>query len=288
MCLVCSMDRFSMNPVPDRHTFIVNVYHVLMDDFFVKMNGQAHKTNFVKVIWDCVLEMYENDKLKKDFDVDIQRIYEKIRALSEFGTGMDVTQVHTFHNLKDYMRLYIHSQKIDITNKETPTKYIEQDEEHFIKDTMDFLGMLYNMTQKTTEFSKSIRECVEIFWEYNVTWKRIQRDVTLDDIQKLKAEMVKIEAKTEMGFEHSPVGHKFVGLKKYLTDWFFYNKKGNFTPVIDDDSQKSTPDINTRVKQLEEQVKELTTNVEKLLSEYPPMLERSSATSLLQKLARHT
>jgi hypothetical protein len=171
------------------------------------------------------------------------------------------------------MRQYIHSQKIDTTNKEIPKKYIEQDENDFIKDTMDFLGMLYNMTQKTTKFSKSIRECVEIFWEYNVTWKRIQRDDTLDDMQNLLDKMGKIYLTRDDDL--SDVGKKFTDLRRYLADWFYFKKNP---------TSKSTPDMNTRVEELEQQVKELQALVQDLILQHPPELKRQA---LLKQLARH-
>ena len=275
---MCSMDRFSMNPVPDRHQFIVTVYNVLFSDFYENLKEKGYtQTTFFHTIEDCLLELYENKKLKKDFDVDIQLIHKKIASLNDIGYGLDVSQVQTLHDLKTYLREYIHSQKIYTNIKQIPPKYTEQDKKDFIEDAMDFLGTLYNMSHKTTQLSKSIRECVEIFWEYNVTWKRIQRDATLDDMTNVLDKMGRIYLTRDD--ELSDVGKKFTDLRRYLTDWFYFKKKP--TP-------KPTPDINTRVEELEKQLQELRSQVRALTNEFSrehlPRLER---TTLLKQLARH-
>lgn len=268
------MDRFSMKPVPDRHKFIVTVNDVLFSDFYEKLKGKGYtKTTFFHTIEDCLFELYENGQPKQDFDVDIQLIHKKIASLNDIGSGLDTGQRNTLHDLTTYLREYIHSQKIDTTNKQIPIEYIQQDEKDFIEDAMDFLGMLYNMTQKTTAFSRSIRECVQIFWEYDVTWKRIQREATLDDIRNLSDRMLRI--KLEMEFEHSPVGQKFTHLKKYLKNWFYFKENP---------TKKPKPDIDTRVEQLEEEVQALRLYVNDLIIQHPPPLNR---TTLLKQLARH-
>ena len=267
-----------MNPVPDRHQFIVTVYNVLFKDFYEKLNEKGYtQTTFFHTIEDCLFQLYENQKPKKDFDVDIQLIHKKIASLNDIGYGLDVSQRQTLHDLKTYLREYIHSQKIYTNIKQIPLEYIQQDEKDFIKDAMDFLGTLYNMSHKTTQLSKSIRECVEIFWEYNVTWKRIQRDATLDDMQNLHDIMGKIYLTRDDDL--SDVGKKFTDLRRYLTDWFYFKKNP---------TSKSTPDINTRVEELEKQLQELRSQVQALTNEFSrehlPRLER---TTLLKQLARH-
>ena len=280
VCVVRSMDRFCMDPVPDEHTFIQTVRHVIFDDYFM---GLQHKhTTFYQIISECVEAMYdqvqEEYKAKRDSNIDIMFVYQKLCTLNNIGAGLTNTQIFTLSDLTTYMRQYMRSQKIDSKNKDIPTEYIEQNEDDFIKDTLDFLATLYNMTIEDKKFRKSIRGCVEIFWEYNVTWKRIQRDVTLDDIRQLSTYMENI--KTEMGFEHSPIGKKFDSLTRYLTNWFYFKDR---LP------KKPTPDINARVEQLEHEIQELQAQVQALTNEFSsahvPTLERQS---LLQKLARLT
>jgi uncharacterized protein YjaG (DUF416 family) len=263
-----------MNPVPDRHTFIATVNNVLLSDFYEKLKEKGYtQTTFFHTIEDCLFELYESKKPKNEFDVDIQLIHSKIASLNDIGYGLDVSQVHTLHDLKTYLREYIHSQKIYTNTKQIPPKYTEQDEKDFIEDAMDFLGTLYNMSHKTTKLSKSIRECVEIFWEYNVTWKRIQRDATLGDMQNLRDKMGKIYLTRDDDL--SDVGKKFTDLRRYLTDWFYFKKNP---------TSKSTPDINTRVEELEQEVKELRALVRDLTFQHPPELNRQA---LLKQLARH-
>jgi hypothetical protein len=128
-----------MNPVPDRHEFIVTVNEVLFSDFYEKLKEKGYtKTTFFHTIEDCLFELYENKELKKDFDIDIQLIHKKIASLNDnIGSGIDFSQRNTLHDLTTYLREYIHSQKIDTTNKQIPLEYIQQDEKDFIKDDDD-------------------------------------------------------------------------------------------------------------------------------------------------------
>jgi hypothetical protein len=176
------------------------------------------------------------------------------------------------------MKEYIRSQRINTRDTSIPTEYTEEDytnlkEEDFINDTINFLGILYNMTEEIGNLSAPIRECVEIFWEYNLTWKRIQRDATLDDIKNVLEKMGRFNLFRYD--EISDIGKKFVSVRKYLTDWFYFKNKPR---------QKPTPDINTRVEELEQQVKELQALVKDLIFQNPPELNRHA---LLKQLARH-
>jgi hypothetical protein len=279
-----------MNPVPDRKTFIRTIRKVIYDDLYDTLKDK--NTRFYKIIDSCVRLMYEDNwyngqkaffSKNKEWPLpDIMEIYTKVKSLGNMGYGLDVNQAHAFSKLQLYMEEYINSQKINTRNIAIPTQYTEEDyinlkEEDLINDTIDFLGILYNMTEEIGNLSAPIRECVEIFWEYNLTWKRIQRDFTLDDIKNVLGKMARLYMAPYD--EASDIGKKFVYVRKYLTDWFYFKNKPR---------QKPTPDINTRVEELEQQVKELRSQVQALTidfsREHLPRLERST---LLKQLARH-
>ena len=280
VCVVRSMGRFTMNPVPNRHNFIKTVHDVLYADFFLKMeNTAANQTKLFDVIQDCLLEMFENDKPKEDSKIDILSICKKISALSEFGAHLDVHQVQTLQLLQNFIREYRqYPHKIDTTNKTIPTEYVEQDEEHFIQDTMDFLAMLYNTTENKSKFWNPIRECVGIFWEIDVTWRRKSKIATLDDIEEMKENLFKIILTQDD--ELSDTGKKIDSFRRYLHNWIYFKKNP---------TKKPRPDLNTRVEQLEHEIQELQAQVQALTNEFSsahvPTLERQS---LLQKLARLT
>ena len=283
---MCSMDEFSMNPVPDRKTFIRTVRRVIHDDLYATLK---HKnTHFYKIIDVCVRLMYEDGwhdgqkaflSKNKEWPLpDIKEIYTKVKSLGNMGYGLDVNQAHAFSKVQLYMEEYINSQRINTRNIAIPTQYTEEDytnlkEGDFINDTIDFLGILYNMTEEIGNLSAPIRECVEIFWEYNLTWKRIQRDATLDDIKNVLDKMGRLNLFRYD--EISDIGKKFVSVRKYLTDWFHFKTKP---------TQKPKPDINTRVEELERQVQQLQDLVKDLTFQHPPTLTREE---LLKQLARH-
>ncbi len=304
---MCSMDKFSMNPVPDRKTFIRTVRGVIYDDLYATL--QHKNTDFYNTIDSCVRLMFEDGwhqgqkaflSKNKEWPLhDIVQIDNKVQSLNNMGAGLDVVQVHALMDLQTYMKAYIVSQKIVTKNTAIPTTYKEQDytrinEEDFINNTISFLGMLYNMTGEVGKFSTSIRECVEIFWEYNVTWTRRSNTETLHDIEEMDTKLSSINHQLTREDEFSIIGKNIRQLSKYIVDWFFFNKKGIFTPKNDADSKKSTPDINTRVQNLEKQVQELQSQVQALTNDFAsrhvPIFHRDtkSASKLLLKLARHT
>ena len=143
---------------------------------------------------------------------------------------------------------------------------------------MDFLGMLYNTTEKTSKFWNPIRECVDIFWEIDVTWRRKSKRATLDDIEEMKENLFKIILTQDD--ELSDTGKKIDSFRRYLHNWIYFKQNP---------TKKPRPDLNTRVEQLEHEIQELQAQVQVLTNEFSsvhvPTLERQS---LLQKLARLT
>ena len=268
-----------MDPVPAEHTFIQNVSRVIFDDFFMEL--QHKNTAFYQTISDCVKEMYDENQEgytpKIDSNIDILLVYRKLMTLNNIGAGLTALQNFTLSDLTIYMREYINSQKIATTNKDIPNKYIAQNEDDFIKDTLDFLATLYNMTIDVKKIQNDMRKCVEIFWEHDVTWKRIEKDVTLADIQKLREDLKKIVP--EMNKTGTKlVACKFDSLRTYLTDWFHFTEKDK--PI-----EKPTQDINAKVEQLEREIQELRAQVQELLLQNPPKL---TTQVLLRQLVRHT
>jgi hypothetical protein len=275
-----------MNPVPDRKTFIRTIRRVIHDDLYATLKDK--NTHFYTIIDSCVRLMYEDGwhdgqkaflSKNKEWPLrDVMEIDSKVQSLGNIGFGLDTNQAHALSNLQAYMKEYIHSQKINTRNIAIPTQYTEEyytnlKQEDFINHTINFLGILYNMTEEIGNLSAPIRECVEIFWEYNLTWKRIQRDATLDDIKNVLDKMGRLNLFRYD--EISDIGKKFVSVRKYLTDWFYFKKQS--TP-------KPTPNINTRVEELEKKVQELQDLVKELTFQHPPELNRQA---LLKQLARH-
>ena len=261
-----------MHPVPDRKEFITTVLTSLKIIFD---NLQYKNTDFAQGVRSChaTLMQYIRSQPAESTLNDIVDCLSKLDKLNYMGSGITGDYVKEMNDLKRYMKDYELSQKVQTNSRKAiPDVYRKQDEADFVQDTIDFLANLYNKSDQRTQISKSIRECVEIFWEYNVTWKRIQRDATLDDIHNLLTKMVEI--RTEMGFEHSPIGSNFASLKRYLTEWFRFNKK-----------PASTPDIPTRVQELEKEVQELRRQIQELLFHHPAPLQRQA---LLKQLARCT
>lgn len=269
-----------MDPIPDRQTFIRTVRHVIYDDLYVKL--QYKNTEFYKIIDSCVRLMYKEGmhegqeawlSIKKDWTLDdIMEIYTKLISLTTLGAGLDVSQYHAVENLKEYMRQYILSQKIHTSNKSIPRDYTETSEENFIQDTIDFLGQLYNDTDKRTQFSKSLEEYVKLFWKYDRTWKRVQTSATVEDISNLQKKLLTITRQDADFYSYQ----KLENIIRYITDWFYFNKK----PAV---TQKSAPDLQARVEELEEKFEELQLQVRELLRERPPPLTRQV---LIQQLAR--
>ena len=272
------MNKFSMNPVPDRKTFIRTVRRVIYDDLYDKLENK--NTEFYQTIESCVRLMYDDGfyeghpawlSKKKDWTLDdIMEIYTKVNSLSTFGAGLDLDQAHEVDFLRDYIRQYIFSQKITTSKKAIPHAYEEEVEADFIRNTIDFLGQLYNNTDKRTQFSKSLEKCVELFWIYDVTWKRVQTSITREDIDGLLKKLGNIGKQDA----NSNLKQYLDDLMRYITDWFRFNKK-----------PASTPDITTRVQELEEEVQELRRQIQELSFHHAPSLERQA---LLKQLARCT
>jgi hypothetical protein len=255
-----------MDPVPDRETFMQTVYQVIYDDVYVKLEYENNV--FYQNIQSCVKEIQQ--KINKDWTLDdIEYIY------FQLGSGkIDFEYTQTVKDLREYMRKYIASQAIDTSVKEIPRKYTEQVEADFIHDTIDFLGQQYNKTDKRTAFSKSLRKCVELFWKYNVTWQRVQTSATIADIRLLFQMLGTIVLQYESFYFQKYLKD----IMRYITDWFHFNEKSSVT-------QKSAPDLQARVEELEEKFEELQLQVRELLLERPPPLTRQV---LLQQLARCT
>lgn len=265
-----------MNPIPNRQMFIQTVGDVLLDLYFAKLKDD----NFFRAVESNVKKMYnvsfivgtgKNEYTLKHVEWtldDIREIHKSLEHVDPYGETTELLML--VRELRQYIQDYMSSQKIPTVNTKIDEKYKAQNQDDFIEHTIDYMGQLYNLTDKRTAFSKAIRVCIEIFWIYNVTWRRESQTTPLDDIQKLRKMLDTIP-----GHDHAlQTGQELNKIIGY----------------IDSNIQQLHPtlDINTRVKQLEEEVQELRTKVQKLLSEYPPMLERSSAAVLLQQLARHT
>ena len=277
-----------MHPVPDRKEFITTVLTSLKIIFD---NLQYKNTDFAQGVRSChaTLMQYIRSQPAESTLNDIVDCLSKLDKLNYMGSGITGDYVKEMNDLKRYMKDYELSQKVQTySRKAIPDVYRKQDEADFVQDTIDFLANLYNKSDQRTQISKSIRECVEMFWEYDVTWQRKADIATRDTISVLQSKINKIEITRE--YESSEIGRQLRLLKLYIHNWFHYEFQKSTPDINTSDnntSDNNTTDINTRVKKIEEQVKELTTNVQKLLSEYPPMLERSSA-ALLRQLARHT
>ena len=276
-----------MNPVPDRKTFIITVLTSLNTLY---KNLKEPNTNFAHGVFSCYQKMYRYIPKKKELESyneftmnDILDFFVELDQLNYMGSGMTVGQVNEMNDLKRYIQDYELSQKVKTNSRKTiPDVYQEQVESDFIKDTIDFLANLYNRSDQRTQISKSIRECVEIFWEYDVTWQR--KDIaTRDTIRELQSKLNEIQITREDEF--SEIGKQLRLLKLYIKNWFYYEHNSaapqNSTPDIN--TSDNTTDINARVKQLEDEVQELRTKVQGLLFEHPPHLERQV---LLRQLAR--
>lgn len=272
------MNKFSMNPVPDRKTFIRTVRRVIYDDLYDKLENK--NTEFYQTIKSCVGLMYDDGfyeghpvwlSKEKDWTLDdIMEINTKVNSLSTFGAGVDLDQRDEVDFLKDYIRQYIFSQKITTSKKAIPHAYKEEVEADFIRNTIDFLGQLYNNTDQRTQFSKSLEECVELFWKYDVTWKRVQTRATREDIDGLLNKLGNI-GKQDVNFK---LKQYLDDLMRYITDWLKSNEK-----------PASTPDITTRVQELEKDVQELRRQIQELSFHHPAPLQRQA---LLKQLARCT
>ena len=283
------MNKFSMNPVPDRKTFIRTVRRVIYDDLYDKLENK--NTEFYQTIESCVRLMYDDGfyeghpawlSKKKDWTLDdIMEIYTKVNSLSTFGAGLHILQRDEVDFLRDYIRQYIFSQKITTSKKAIPHAYEEEVEADFIRNTIDFLGQLYNNTDKRTQFSKSLEKCVELFWIYDVTWKRVQTSITREDIDGLLKKLGNIGKQD--------ANSNLKQLMRYITDWFRFNNKPASTPDIttrvQELEEEVPPDITTRVQQLEEEVQELRRQVQELSFHHPAPLQRHA---LLKQLARCT
>ena len=264
-----------MDPIPDRQTFIRTVRHVIYDDLYVKLK---HKnTEFYAIIESCVRLMYKEGmhegqeawlSIKKDWTLDdIMEINTKLLKLSVYGAGITRDEKDSVEFLIQYMREYIYSQKIHTSDKSKPREYTETSEVDFIKNTIDYIGQLYNLTDKRTPFSKAIRRCIEIFWTYNVTWQRLSQTTTLADIQKVKQilDTIPADPAVETGQQlNKIIGYIDLNMTKF---------------------SERTPDLQERIAALEKQVQDLQLLVKDLLLERPPPLTRQV---LLQQLARCT
>jgi hypothetical protein len=271
-----------MNPVPKRNKFISTVGNVLLDLYFSKLKDD----NFFRVVQSNVKKMYnvslivdtgKNEYIPKDVEWtldDIREIYTSLERVEPYGETTELVML--VRELREYIQSYMSSQVIFTVNKKIDERYQAQDQDDFIEHTIDYMGKLYNLTDKRTAFSKAIRLCIEIFWIYNVRWQRASQTTTLDDIKKLRTMLDTIP-------EHDNALQTGQELNKIIR-------------YIDVNLQQlhRTPDINTRVNQLEEEVQELRTKVEALVLQHPPetllfekapILERSV---LLGQLARHT
>lgn len=283
------MNTFSMNPVPDRQTFITMVVSSLKK---IHDNLQYKNTDFAEGVRSChaTLIKYLRSQSHECTLNDIVDCFSKLNKLDYAGAGLLNGQVNEMNELKRYMQDYELSQMVKTNNrKKIPDVYQKQVEGDFVQDTIDFLANLYNKSDQRTQISKSIRECVEIFWEYDVTWQRKADIATRDTILKLKSKINEIEITRE--YEASEIGIQLRLLKLYIYNWFHYEFQKS-TPNIDtqdiNTSDNNATDINKRVKQLEEEVQELRSQVQALTidfsREHLPRLER---TTLLKQLARH-
>jgi len=289
-----------MNPVPDRKTFIITVLTSLNTLY---KNLKEPNTNFAQGVYSCYQKIFKYIPKKKELESynectmnDIMDFFAELDQLNYMGSGITVGQVNEMNELKRYIQDYELSQKVKTNSRKTiPDVYQKQVEADFVQDTIDFLANLYNKSDQRTQISKSIRECVEIFWEYDVTWQRKADIATRDTILVLQSKINNIEITRE--YELSEIGKQLRLLRLYINNWFHYAFQKS-TPDIDtrdiNASDNNTTDINTRVKELEEEVQELRTKVEALVLQHPPetllfdkppLLERSV---LLRQLARHT
>lgn len=254
-----------MNPVPDRKTFITTVVRSLAQ---VYNHLQSKNTHFAEGLKSCHTNIVKYLGLYPEPCTlnDIVDCFEDLNKLNYFGADLSGEQVNLMNDVKEYMQEYELSQKVQTKSRKViPTEYTKQDEGEFIKDTIDFLANLYNISDQRTPISKSIRECVEIFWEYDVTWQRKQEIATRDTIQELQTNLLKI--KVTDGYEHTPTGKQLRLLILYIKNWFFYE-------VESVKPQKSTSDINTRVETLEKEVEELRAQLNRVLILYAPELAR--------------
>ena len=281
MCLVCSMDQFSLKPVPKRNKFISTVGNVLLDLYFSKLKDgdffRAVESN-VKKMYNVsfIVDIGKNEYIPKNVEWtldDIREIYTSLERVEPYGETTEL--VMRFRDMRQYIQSYMSSQAIVTVSKKIDEKYQAQDQDDFIEHTIDYMGQLYNLTDKRTAFSKAIQLCIEMFWIYNVMWRRASQTTTLDDIKKLRTMLDTIP-------EHDNALQTGQELNKIIR-------------YIDVNLQKlhSTPDINTRVQDLEKQVKDLQSQVQALTNEFAsrhlPILERDThASKLLLKLARHT
>lgn len=288
------MSKFSMNPIPNRKKFITTFVSSLVNLY---KNLKYPDSDFAKGVYSCHQKIYKyvvNESYNECTMNDILDIYNQLCKLEYSGSGIFGNQVQEMEDLKRYIQDYELSQKVKTNSRKSiPDVYQKQVESDFINDTIDFLANLYNRSDQRTQISKSIRECVEIFWEYDVTWQR--KDIaTRDTIRELQSKLNEIQMTREDEF--SEIGKQLRLFKLYIKNWFYYEHNSaspqNSTPDIK--TSDNTTDINARVKQLEEEVQELRTKVEALLFEHPPEtllfekpppLERSV---LLGQLARHT
>ena len=272
------MSQFSMNPVPDRKTFLTTVVRSLTTVF---NHLEFQNTNFAGGLKSCHgnLMKYLGQDPKPCTLNDIVDCFSDLDKLNYFGAGLSSEQVNLMNAVREYMQDYELSQQVQTNSRKAiPTEYTKQDEGEFIKDTIDFLANLYNISDQRTPISKSIRECVEIFWEYDVTWQRKREIATRDTIQGLHTKLKTIQITRDD--ELTKTGQQLRLLILFITNWFYYE-------VESVKPQKSTSDINARVETLEKEIEELRKLVQDVLLNnpllHPPTLERNA---LLQQLAR--
>ena len=279
------MSDFSMHPVPNRRKFLVTVSNSLINLY----NNLQHKnTVFSDGVADCIQKLKSYIQQKKDECTlnDILNIYNQLAKLEYIGSGISGTQVREIDNLKEYMKDYELSQIIETNiRKSIPNVYTKQDEGAFIEDTIAFLASLYNMSDQRTQISKSIRECAEIFWEYNVTWQRKPEIATRDTIRELQTKLKEIQITRDD--EISATGQQLRLLILYIHNWFYYEQKSDLTQKSQnsDVTQKSITDINAKVEELQNEVRALRRLVDELLLQRIPTMKTEV---LLHQLARHT
>jgi uncharacterized protein YutE (UPF0331/DUF86 family) len=162
----------------------------------------------------------------------------------------------------------IPSYTMNIKNKVT-----DENENNFIQNVINFLAHLYNETDKNGHnFARCMKKCVEIFWEYGV-WNEKKEHSTIQYVHDLLDILQKNPISYASGLTWG-VANRFNHLVEYIKSWFYLQAQ----------KQKSTPDINTRVEELEQQVKELQALVKDFIFQHPPELTRQA---LLKQLARH-
>ena len=206
---------------------------------------------------------------------DINKLFAWLYTIPLESVSESEICIASYYDLCSLIASY--EKKIPTGIMESKDRVTDETEDEFIRSVINSLARLYNETDKNgNKFARCMKKCVEIFWEYGV-WT--EKHCTMQCIYQLHELLRQNPISYASGLTFG-VANRFNNLTQYTESWIESQaQKQKSTP-------KSTPDINTRVEELEKEVQELRSQVQALIFNNPP--EFHGRESLLQKLDRLT